>query len=410
MNIVGIICEYNPLHCGHKYQIDEIKALFKNDALIVCLLSSNYVQRGEPALVDKYARADMAIECGADMVLEYPTLFCCSSAESYAHNAIYILNSIGIIDYITYGSKSVDSNNVKSISSILANEPSQYKKFLKDELSKGLSFPKARESALSIYLTDKGYNIHSLKQTLQSSNDILAIEYEKALIRHKSNIKTIPIKRVGSDYNDGNLYDTFSSATAIRKTLSDNNGCLKNISEQIPITTHRILDEYKKYKCFANIELFKDIISYSIMEKDANELCLYPLVNEGIENLLQKYVTSSSSITTFIDSCVTKRYPSTRIQRLLMHIMLGANKGLYSKYKKPEYIRVLASKNKNLLSLLSNTSNLPVVTSLKKSYDSFDLNKKGLIEFENKACDIYNHVVLKDKNNYKSEFSVKIRI
>jgi hypothetical protein len=90
--------------------------------------------------------------------------------------------------------------------------------------------------------------------------------------------------------------------------------------------------------------------------------------------------------------------------------MLGANKGLYSKYKKPEYIRVLASKNKNLLSLLSNTSNLPVVTSLKKSYDSFDLNKKGLIEFENKACDIYNHVVLKDKNNYKSEFSVKTRI
>ncbi|HXK72823.1 MAG TPA: nucleotidyltransferase family protein [Clostridia bacterium] len=410
MNIVGIICEYNPLHNGHKHQIDEIKALFKNDALIVCLLSSNYVQRGEPALVDKYARADMAIESGADMVLEYPTLFCCTSAEAYAQNAIYLLNSIGIIDYISYGSKSVDSNNVKSISSILANEPSQYKIMLKDELSRGLSFPKARENALSEYLENKGYNINSYRQTLQSSNDILAIEYEKALIRQKSQIKTIPIKRVGSDYNDDSLCDTFSSATAIRKTLSENNGYLTKISEQIPITTKRILKEYKKYKCFANIELFKDIISYSIMEKDANELCLYPLVNEGIENLLQKYVTSSSSISTFIDSCVTKRYPSTRIQRLLMHIMLGANKGLYSKYKKPEYIRVLASKNKNLLSLLSNTSNLPVVTSLKKSYDSFDLNKKGLIEFENKACDIYNHVVLKDKNNYKSEFSIKTKI
>jgi len=410
MNIVGIICEYNPLHNGHKHQIDEIKALFKNDALIVCLLSSNYVQRGEPALVDKYARADMAIESGADMVLEYPTLFCCTSAEAYAQNAIYLLNSIGIIDYISYGSKSVDSNNVKSISSILANEPSQYKIMLKDELSRGLSFPKARENALSEYLENKGYNINSYRQTLQSSNDILAIEYEKALIRQKSQIKTIPIKRVGSDYNDDSLCDTFSSATAIRKTLSENNGYLTKISEQIPITTKRILKEYKKYKCFANIELFKDIISYSIIEKDASELCLYPLVNEGIENLLQKYVTSSSSISTFIDSCVTKRYPSTRIQRLLMHIMLGANKGLYSKYKKPEYIRVLASKNKNLLSLLSNTSNLPVVTSLKKSYDSFDLNKKGLIEFENKACDIYNHVVLKDKNNYKSEFSIKTKI
>ncbi len=408
MNIVGIISEYNPFHNGHLHQITEIKKLFKNNIKVICLLSSDFVQRGEPALLDKYARAQMAISNGADMVLEYPTLFCCASAESYADNAVYILNNIGIIDYISYGFKSSDNDNVKKISSLLAYESNEYKEILKAELSKGLSFPKARQHALIKLLNKSDTDIYKLSETLKSSNDILAIEYEKALIRQKSDILTVPIERTGSDYNDPYMKENFSSATAIRKyLLSEKVINNKDLADNLPPSTLKILEDYSEVKHFGSMYLFENLIFYSVISKSNDELKKYPLVNEGIENLLKKNVFSCSSVNDFINTCVNKRYPATRIQRLLIHILLGMNKGITYKYKRPGYIRVLACRNKSLLSLISSKSSLPVITSLKKSYDDFDSDLKTLIEFENKACDIYNIVCLKDKSQYLNEFSVK---
>ncbi|MFA5340984.1 MAG: nucleotidyltransferase family protein, partial [Clostridia bacterium] len=256
MNIVGIISEYNPFHNGHLHHINEIKALFKNNVIIICLLSSNFVQRGEPALVDKYARADMAISNGADMVLEYPTLFCCASAEAYADNAIYIFNNIGIIDCISYGSKSFENNDVKKISEILANETEHFKEILKHELAKGISFPKARENALSHFFMTLNDESESIAKTLKSSNDILAIEYEKALIRQKSKILTIPIERIGSDYNDPNLSERYSSATAIRKSILSHTDNISCISDNVPSSTHDILKNYSENMKFGYLDAF----------------------------------------------------------------------------------------------------------------------------------------------------------
>ena len=408
MNIVGIISEYNPFHNGHLHQITEIKKLFKNNVAVICLLSSDFVQRGEPALLDKYARARMAISNGADMVLEYPTLFCCATAEAYADNAVYILNNIGIVDYISYGCKSSDIDCVKKISSLLAYESNEYKEILKAELSKGLSFPKARQHALIKLLNKSDTDIYKLSETLKSSNDILAIEYEKALIRQKSNILTVPIERTGSDYNDPCMKENFSSATAIRKYLLSkefiNN---KVLADNLPRSTLKILEDYSKVKHFGSMDLFEDLIIYSVVSRSEKQLKKFPLVNEGMENLLKKNVFSGNSVNDFINACVNKRYPATRIQRLLIHILLGADKSISGKYKRPGYVRVLACRDKSLLSMLSSKSSLPVITSLKKSYDDSDLNLKTLIEFENAACDIYNAVCLKDKSHYCNEFSVK---
>lgn len=410
MNIVGIISEYNPFHNGHLHQINEIKKLFHNDVIIICLLSSNFVQRGEPALTDKYTRADMAISNGAGIVLEYPSLFCCTSAEAYADNAVYILNNIGIIDYICYGSKASDNDNVKKISSALAEESDDYKDILKSELSKGVSFPKARANALVSLMNDCDMENNRLSETLKSSNDILAIEYEKALIRQKSALFTIPIERIGSDYNDQSLKETFSSATAIRKQLLSNPEDIQSLEENIPLSTMEILKNYTKIKNYGSMDLFNDLILYSIISKSNKEIRNFPLVNEGIENLLKKNVHSSRSVFDFVQSCINKRYPATRIQRLLIHMLLGADKDIYSRFKRPGYVRILACADKYLLSQISQKSKLPIFTSLKKSYNVSDLNVKTLIEFENKACDIYNMVCLKDKSDYCSEFSIKPKI
>lgn len=410
MNIVGIISEYNPFHNGHLHQINEIKKIFKNNVMIICLLSSNFVQRGEPAFADKYARADMAILNGADMVLEYPSLFCCSSAETYADNAVYILNKIGIINYICYGSKSFDNDNVKRLSSFLADESIDYKKILKTELSKGVSYAKARENALVSFFNSSETDIKNLTETLKSSNDILAIEYEKALLRQKSDLSTIPIERIGCDYNDPDLKEAFSSATAIRKSLLTYPKIFKSIEKNIPYSTKNILESYSEIKHFGSIDLFEELIFYSIASKNTNEIRNFPLVNEGIENLLKKNVFSSGTINEFIQSSINKRYPVTRIQRLLIHILLGMDKCICTRFRRPGYIRILACTDKSLLSLISLKSELPVFTSLKKSYDASDLNLKTLIEFENKACDIYNMVCLKNKSDYCSEFSIKPKI
>ncbi len=410
MNTVGIISEYNPFHNGHLHHLNEIKSLFNQDVRIICLLSSNYVQRGEPALVDKYTRADMAISNGADMVLEYPALFCCTSAEAYADNAVYILNNIGIIDYISYGSKSFDNDSVRKISAILANETKDYKVLLKNELSKGLSFPKAREKALSRFFLRTQDESELITKTLKSSNDILAIEYEKALLRQKSSIITIPVERIGSDYNDPDLKECYSSATAIRKSILSTPESVSFIKSNVPYATLEILKEYSKNMSYGSINIFEDIIFYSLISKKDCDIKKYPLVNEGIENLLKRTINSSRSIEEFIQSCTTKRYPSTRIQRLLIHIMLGADKDIYGLFKRPEYVRVLACKDKSLLSHISVNSKLPIITSLKKSYNNADQKIRTLIEFENKACDIYNMICLKDKCQYTNEFSVKPKI
>lgn len=411
MKVVAIISEYNPFHSGHEHQIREIRKKFSNRVKVLSLMSSNFVQRGEPALVDKYTRAKMASKAGADLVLEYPSFFCVTSAESFAQKAIYILNKLNCVDYICYGSESNNPKAIRSIAKILVKEPEEFKENLKTYLKEGFSFPKARHLALEEYFRNQKSKIdNDFDLILSSSNDILGIEYEKALILEKSKISSFTIKRVGSDYKDNNMEGSFSSAGAIRKLILENENAIDLLDKHqgnIPKESLELLKAYNEHNYFGNIEAFKDIFVSKILTLKEDELRQYPLVNEGIENLLKKKAPYAKSLEELVSSVSGKRYPKTRIQRLLIQLLLDITKESLELYPLPLYIRALSFKDKKLLSLIEKKSDLPLVTSLSKSYKTFNSKEKALMDLEIRSSDLYYHFMLKDKGSFINEFSQK---
>ena len=187
MKIVGLITEYNPFHNGHLYHLEKSKSITGCD-YTVSVMSGNFLQRGEPALTDKWIRAKMAIDNGVDLVIELPTLYACQSAEFFAYGAIKLLDSLNVIDYVSFGSEVGSIKDLKKIASILVNEPKEFKDILRDTLKLGIAFPKARSQALKKYLTLKNITIDNVEDILNNPNNILGIEYIKALLKIDSKI------------------------------------------------------------------------------------------------------------------------------------------------------------------------------------------------------------------------------
>jgi predicted nucleotidyltransferase len=220
MKTIGIVAEYNPFHNGHLYQLQASRGQTGADCAVV-VMSGNYTQRGEPAIVDKWARAEMALHSGADLVIELPVAYAMGSAEYFAYGAVKLLDSLNAVNMICFGSEAGSIEKLSAAAAILADEPESYKSYLKDYLSKGLSFPAARQKAISSYCKNT-YGKDDLSSLLKSPNNILGIEYLKALRRLKSNIVPMTIERVGNEYNQAELTGKMSSATSIRKTIREN--------------------------------------------------------------------------------------------------------------------------------------------------------------------------------------------
>ena len=189
-NVIGIIGEYNPFHNGHKYHLEKSKQLLNAD-YVVAVVSGNFVQRGNVSLIDKWAKAEMAINNGVDLVIELPTIYSISSAENFAFGAVKTLDSLNVVDYLSFGTETYDLNILNKIADILYYQPSEYVSILNHELSKGISFPKARENAVLMYLND----IRTYANILSTPNNILGIEYLKSLKRIKSPIRPMNIQR-----------------------------------------------------------------------------------------------------------------------------------------------------------------------------------------------------------------------
>ena len=212
--VLAIICEYNPFHNGHLYQLTQsIKEV--NPDFVVCIMSGNFVARGNTALINKWARAEMALRSGADMVIELPTIYSISSAENFASGSIKILNSLKCDTYLSFGSECGDIDTLNAFVDILVRRPPEYITMLNHELAKGLSFPKARENAMLLYIND----IRTSANILSGSNNILGIEYLKQIAETRSKIKPITIKRIGTEYNSLTSSNGIASATAIRDML-----------------------------------------------------------------------------------------------------------------------------------------------------------------------------------------------
>lgn len=394
-NVVGIIAEYNPFHNGHAYHLAKSKQEAKADYTIA-VVSGNFVQRGNVSLVDKWTKADMALSNGADLVIELPTIYSISSAENFAYGAIKILDSLNIVDYVSFGSELCDIDVLERCADILYKEPQKFVNLLNHELSKGLSFPKARENALLMYLND----IRKYSNILSNPNNILAIEYIKALKKLKSRIRPIAIKRVNVGYNDLKTNNNFASATAIREKLINNNP--GGLSKLMPPNSYRLLYNSIKKGHFVNdITNFEKEILFTLRKMSLKEIANLPDVSEGLEHAIKNAASSCNTLKEFMNIIKTKRYTNTRIQRILLYALLGITKNdMKASFKAAPYIRVLGmnKKGKDLISVISRSNpNLNIITSVKKYIDSS--SNKALINMLNtdiNATNIYTLGFQKD--------------
>lgn len=385
--ILGIIAEYNPFHNGHLYHLLKSKEKANADSVIV-VIGGNFTQRGEPSLIDKWTKTEMALANGADLVIELPTLYSISSAENFADGAIKIFNSLKIVDAISFGTETKDLNKLNIVANILHEEPKEYKDLLSKYLKNGKSFPKAREDALTHYLNDKTYSL-----LLSSPNNILGIEYLKALKKHHSKITPIYLKRKDAGHLTLEYTGQIASATAIRNLIYKNR--LKESKTYLTPSSFTILEEeIKKGHFVTDLSKFENIIIYNLRNMSIDEIANLPDVSEGLENLIKKAANSCNTIDEFINIVSTKRYTETRIRRILLYSLLKiTKKDMNISKKSMPYVRVLGFNNtgKHLISKISKANpKINIITSVKK-FENLNINKnlKIMLNKDILATNIY---------------------
>ncbi len=403
--VLGIIAEYNPFHNGHLLHLNKSKEE-TGAKYSICIMSGNFVQRGNTSIVNKWVKTEIALKSGIDLVLELPTVYSISSAENFAEGAIKLLNSLKIVDTVSFGSENSDIDILNRISGILYEEPKQYVEFLNTELKKGFSFPKARENAILLYLNDQKYS-----NILNQPNNTLAIEYLKALKKYKSHIMPIAIKREKAFYNSNCIVDEYASATAIRNMIINNQ--FNDIRKVMPRLAYDLLmQEIENNQYVIDISKFEKEILYSIRRLSTTDLKKFPEVNEGLENAIKNAANSCNTLAELINIIKSKRYTQTRIQRILLYILLNiTQKDMYISRKTVPYARILgySPKGKELISEIYNANpKITLITSVKNFFDSSN-NKtyKHMLSKDILATNIYT---LAYKNNSVANLDYTKRI
>lgn len=388
MNITGIITEYNPFHNGHKFHLEESKKQTKSDGTI-CIMSGNFVQRGGPAIIDKWKRTEMALSNGVDLIIKLPTFYAVSSAEFFAKGAVSILNSLNIVNNLFFGSEIGDAKALSEIAKVLVSEDERFQNILKENLSLGLTFAKAREKSLIEYL-----NSSEINNIITSSNNILGIEYIKSILKLNSSINPVALKREGSNYNDKSLSQTFSSATSIREVLK-NTSNIEDLKNIIPLESYEVFSKLQEqdYRFTFEEEMFK-YIKYKIQTNCVNFNNLYE-VTEGLDNKIIKEISSSNSLHEFILKIKSKRYTYSKISRILTHIYLGLDNDDFKDIANENnlYVRVLGfnKTGREILSLIKANSSIPLITKVPR------FTNNPLLKFDLQATACYS--LLNDKVN-----------
>lgn len=372
MNGVGIIVEYNPFHNGHSYHIKKAREKFPN-GVIVGVMSGDFVQRGEPSIIDKWRKTEIALECGIDLIVELPVFYSTQSAEIFARGSVGILNYLKCSN-LFFGSESADIENLKKIATL--EENAEFKSLLKNNLKKGISYPNAYNLTIKKIIGDLEIK----------SNDILGIEYIKALDYWNSNILPHCLKREKVGFYDENTTNNFASATEIRKRL------LKNIDikELVTEKSYKIL----KNSSFTTLKAFYPLIRYKIIS-DYDNLYKVQDIEDGYQTKLYNSALKCYNFNDFFDNIISKRYTVGRIQRILIHILLGITKEMSEEIKKEiPYIRVLGfnSKGREYLNWLKKFEEKKIITSYKNIRTIFDEKTIKLIEFNERASEIYKNI------------------
>ena len=394
MKLTGIIAEYNPFHNGHQYHINKALEITGADAAVV-IMSGDFVQRGTPAIMPKHLRTKMALNSGAALVIELPVPYATGSAEYFATGAVSILNSLGCIDSLCFGSECGDVNILQDLAKILADEPAEFKKLLSDYLKQGNSFPLARQFALSDYL-----KCDEAGKILAEPNNILGIEYLKAIYRLNSSIKAYTIERISSCYHDQELRDTYSSASAIRNKMKE--ASFEEWNNQIPETNISLLSEFyqKQYPIYTND--FSLLLKYKLLQETKDSLYEYADVSEELGNRITKRLNEYQSFEQFCELLKTKELTYARINRALLHILLNIKK---TSYQEINYARILGFQidKSAILSEMKKSSSISLIT---KIADHSDLE---MLTLDIKSSDLYTSVVTdKFQTPFQSEYQKQI--
>ena len=394
MKTVGLITEYNPFHNGHAYHIEKAKMLTGADRVIV-VMSGDFVQRGAPAVMPKHLRTESALLSGASLIIELPVCFATGSAEYFAQGSISLLNRLGCIDSICFGSECGDLHLLKEIAQILADEPIEYQTALKQALKEGASFPAARQEALNIY-SDK------YSEILASPNNILGIEYLKALAKIHSKMEPFTIKRIGAGYHDMDIDGQFSSATAIRSDiyqLADVNSSseslpLTHIQTQVPSSCHELMKKNYQTRYPVKADDFSLLLKAKLLSETAGSLSHYLDMSPELANRILRLRNDYLSFEQFCDLLKTKELTRSRISRSFIHVLLGITNDWLTAIKAPApYARILGFRrdHADLLGILKRTSGIPLITSPARAVLADTAYQ--MLELDIYASDLYESVI-----------------
>lgn len=399
MKILGITAEYNPFHNGHKYHIEESRAMTGADC-VVAVMSGNFTQRGEAAILDKWERSRLAVENGVDLVVELPFIYACNRAQTFAEGAVDIFKGMGA-QYISFGSESGELSRLCALAEKLINDADKISVLREKFMAKGVSFAKAGEMAAEEVLgKDAG-------KLMLAPNNILAIEYLKRILYWKergNDIEPVTVKRHGSGYYEENEETGFAGASTIRKMKSGN-----EFGKYVPKNVAYALEEEKTYgnahECalHADDRLFQ-LVRSEIVKSSPEALAQIYHMGEGLENKLKKEIVAAKNMDDFVSSIVSKRYTEAAVRRLLTYVLMAIKE---YEPAKAVYGRVLAANDigrKLLGSLRKQEEHIPLITNVNK--DELDNEEvQACLKYDMLAADMYN--LIYDRDMY--DFSDKVK-
>ena len=371
MKTAGIIAEYNPFHNGHQYQIKTIRRLTGADFVIVAM-SGNFLQRGVPAIADKYMRTRMALLGGADLVLELPAVWATSSAEYFAAGGVQLLGKTGVVDMLCYGCETPEKELMQAIVGVLSQNSSDYQALVSSDMKQGNPFPVARSRALCSLLPT--FSSDAVSSFLASPNNILALEYEKAIARwnsmtsmHDKVLASTPIQRIGEGYHSTKTGVTFASATAIRKALLSPSGNDSGLSQMIPETSAALLTTLAQQHLLMDMDTFSSALYTRLWALQPKGYADFADCGMDLSRRITQQLEHFLSFSQFADLLKSKNTTYTRICRALLHILLGIRQEDYAALWQPDgvpYLRVLGFRKDSsaLLSAIKKEASVPLIT------------------------------------------------
>ncbi len=416
MKVVGLITEYNPFHNGHKYHIEQARKITGADYCIA-VMSGNFVQRGTPAMMDKYSRAKMALQNGVDLVLELPACYATGSAEYFAQGAVSLLDKLGVVNSLCFGSECGDITMIKSASQFLQNAPEDFELRMQDYMREGLTYPAARRKAVEHTLDNSNpYDGQGLSKILTEPNNILGIEYCKAIINFSSSIEPITIQRISAHYHEKELSvvnpatgntpthsnPPISSATAIRNAIHQQRDHLAEgitkASQSVPEDVAQYLKANYQITYPITEEDFASILRYTLLKEDSKSLTNYLDITPDLAERLKNIKDYNMSIMALAQRIKTRNVTLTRINRALIHILLNIKSDTMEQYMAmgyTPYARILGIKKEStyLLRQIEKQERIPLITKVSKATKQLDQLGMQMLSQDIFAADIYNQAV-----------------